>query len=150
MACSNGDTLTSLPRCTLCPRPSPRIPLLTWLGSPRGTARSVLLSTSPIKNSDTLRGRDGGLVSGEPWHLSLHPWFHRQPTHLLLKDTAMVSRAFSNSLLSESRLHSKWKAGSQRHRHAVGLLNSYSSFKTQFRYPLFQETLPSLAASADL
>jgi hypothetical protein len=31
--------------------------LLTWLGSPGGTARRVLLSTSPKRNSDTLQGQ---------------------------------------------------------------------------------------------
>ena len=51
---------------------------MDWLGSPGGTARRVLLSTSPKRNSDTVQ----------------------------LKDTAMVSRAFSNSLLSDSLLHS--------------------------------------------
>lgn len=33
--------------------------LLTWLGSPGGTDRRVLLSTSPMRNSDTLQGRAG-------------------------------------------------------------------------------------------
>lgn len=32
-------------------------PMLTWLESPGGTARSVLLSTSPMRNSDTLQGQ---------------------------------------------------------------------------------------------
>lgn len=50
------DTVTQ----TDVPPPRP----LTWLGSPGGTARRVLLSTSPKRNSETLqgRGRGGGVI----------------------------------------------------------------------------------------
>lgn len=33
--------------------------LLTWPGSPGGTDRRMLLSTSPMRNSDTLQGQRG-------------------------------------------------------------------------------------------
>ena len=83
--------------------------LLTWLGSPGGTDRRVLLSTSPMRNSDTLQGRAGqGRVSAETHAAPGPPASPQQPhgTHVLLKATAMVSRAFSNSRLSDSLLHS--------------------------------------------
>lgn len=82
--------------------------LFTWLGSPGGTARRVLLSTSPKRSSDTLQGRGGGVIPEV--HIGLFPNStlspHRPSAHVQLKDTAMVSRAFSNSLLSDSLLHS--------------------------------------------
>lgn len=85
------------------PGPGLGCPLLTWLGSPGGTARRVLLSASPKRNSDTLQ--EQGSQRRGPHAAPLYPALPPQPrAHVQLKDTATVSRAFSNSLLSDSLL----------------------------------------------
>lgn len=82
-----------------------RPPLLTWLGSPGGTDRRVLLSTSPMRNSDTLQGRGLSVSRGTRAPHTPAP-APQSRAHVLLKETAMVSKAFSNSCLSDSLLHS--------------------------------------------
>lgn len=66
----------------------------------------MLLSTSPMRNSDTLQGggRSQHLEVQGPHTPLLLP--RRPCAHVLLKETAMVSKAFSNSCLSASLLHS--------------------------------------------
>lgn len=49
---------------------NPQATLLTWLGSPGGTDRRVLLSTSPMRSSDTLQG---GLGQCQEAHGPLMP-----------------------------------------------------------------------------
>lgn len=66
----------------------------------------VLLSTSPMRNSDTLWGEPmAGFSTGTVTRAVPRGWLPQLP-YVLLKDTAMVSTAFSNSRLSASLLDS--------------------------------------------
>lgn len=67
-----GRTQACPPTAPAWPRAASRPPLLTWLGSPGGTDRRVLLSTSPMRNSDTLQGRAGS-ASGDTQALRPQP-----------------------------------------------------------------------------